>query len=407
MKKRLFLLAVLALCLTACQAAPTPAPTPAPAPTPTPTPIPAPTPEPTPTVATLAVAGDVMSHMPQTNDAYDAAAGTYDYRPMLRYAKPVLEGADYAVGNLETTLSGGPKYSGYPAFNSPDALAAALKDAGFDLLSTANNHSLDKRFQGLSRTLDVLDEVGLAHVGTYRTQEERDEHSGVVLADVGGIKVAFLSYTYGTNAIPVSEGKEFSINLFNLDYMTNLSEPDYELMAADIAAAKSMEPDLVAVMMHWGVEYQTKQNRHQEQMNAWLKEQGVDLVLGGHPHVLQPYVWEEGGFTCYSIGNFISAQKDRYTDTTVIYELELTRDPYTGETTVTDVSYTPYLMLNRGADSEERFVLLDCYLALADYEKGNPENLTEATVNKLKTAIRDCHDILGTDADKNYVPLAS
>lgn len=405
MKKRLFLLAVLALCLTACQAAPTPTPTPAP--TPTPTPTPAPTPEPTPIVATLAVAGDVMSHMPQTNDAYDAATGAYDYKPMLRYTKTVLERADYAVGNLETTLSGGPKYSGYPAFNSPDALAGALKDAGFDLLSTANNHSLDKRFDGLSRTLDVLDEVGLAHVGTYRTQEERDETGGVVLADVGGIKVAFLAYTYGTNAIPVSQGKEFSINLFNLDYMTNLSEPDYELMAADIAAAKAMEPDLVAVMMHWGVEYQTKPSSHQTRMNDWLREQGVDLVLGGHPHVLQPYVWEEGDFTCYSIGNFISAQKDRYTDTTVIYELELTRDPYTGQTTVTDVSYIPYLMLNRGADAAERFLLLDCYRALADYENGNPENLSQTTANKLRTAIQDCHDILGSDGDKQYAGDAS
>lgn len=405
MKKRMVLLFALALCLglSACQGeAPSAAPSPTAAVTATPTPTPTPTPEPTPIVATLAVAGDVMSHMPQTNDAYDAATDTYDYRPMLRYAKPILEGADYAVGNLETTLSGGPNYSGYPAFNSPDELADALKDAGFDLLSTANNHSLDKRFGGLSRTLDVLDERGLAHVGSYRTQEERDEHSGVVLADVGGIRVAFLAYTYGTNGIPVAEGKEFSLNRFNIDYTTNMSTPDYDLMQADLDAAKAMEPDLIAVIMHWGIEYKLKQNGYQEQLNAWLKEQGADLVLGGHPHVLQPYVWEEGDFTCYSIGNFISAQRDRYTDTTVIYELELTKDPYTGETTVTDVSYTPFLMLNRGQGAAERFVLLDCYRALADYENGNPEGLSAATADKLKTAIRDCHDILGAEGDKRF-----
>lgn len=412
MKKRLVLLFTLILCLglAACAggqggaAAENPAPTAEATPTPTPTPPPTPTPTPTPTpiVATLAVAGDVMSHMPQTNDAYVEATGEYDYTPMLRYAKPVLEGADYAVGNLETTLSGGPNYSGYPAFNSPDELADALKDAGFDLLSTANNHSLDKRFGGLSRTLDVLDERGLAHVGSYRTQEERDGHSGVVLADVGGIRVAFLAYTYGTNGIPVAEGKEFSLNRFNLDYTTNMSTPDYDLMTADLDAAKAMEPDLIAVIMHWGIEYKLKQNGYQEQLNTWLKEQGADLVLGGHPHVLQPYVWEEGDFTCYSIGNFISAQRDRYTDTTVIYELELTKDPYTGETTVTDVSYTPFLMLNRGQGAAERFVLLDCYQALDDYENGNPEGLSTATVDKLRTAIQDCHDILGAEGDKRF-----
>ena len=391
--KRFGLLLTLLL-LTACAAQPEPTPTPVPTPSPTPTP------PPTPIVATLAVAGDIMSHMPQTDDAYVAETGEYDYRPMIRYAKDQLSAADYAVGNLETTLSGGPNYSGYPAFNTPDALAYALKDAGFDLLSTANNHSVDRRFDGLSRTLDVLDEAGLAHVGSYRTQEERDEHSGVYLADVGGIKVAFLAYTYGTNGIPVKEDKDFSLNRFNVDYTTYMSTPDTELMSADIAAAKAMDPDLIAVIMHWGVEYQLKQNSYQDQVNAWLKEQGVDLVLGGHPHVLQPYVWENGDFTCFSIGNFISGQKYEYTDTTVVYELELTRDPFTGETEVTDVSYTPYLMLNRGSGAAERFLLLDCYRALEDYENGNPENLSKAVVDKLHKAIADCHMVLGESADK-------
>lgn len=362
---------------------------------------PTPTPEPTPTqvVATLAVAGDVMSHMPQTNDAYVAETGEYDYRPMLRYTRELVSGADYAVANLETTFSGGPNYSGYPAFNTPDALADALKDAGFDLLSTTNNHALDRRFDGLCRTLDVLDERGIAHVGSYRTQEERDANNGIVVADVGGIRVAFLAYTYGTNAIPVSEGKEFSINIFNRDYLTDLSDPDYALLEEDLAAARELDADLIAVIMHWGIEYQTKQNRYQESMNAWLKEQGVDLVLGGHPHVLQPYVWENGDFTCYSMGNFISSQYYPYTDTTVIYELELTKDLLTGETTVTDVSYTPYLMLNRGEGAQERFVLLDCYEVLAEQESGRAD-WPEDVIAKVQTAIQDCHAILGAEADK-------
>ena len=409
MRKQLSaLLLGLSLCLAACQGAepastPTPAPTPTPVvtPTPAPTPEPEPEPEPQPIVATLAVAGDVMSHMPQTDDAYVPETGEYNYTPSLRYAKPSVSRADYAVANLETTLSGGPKYSGYPAFNSPDALAVALDDAGFDLLSTTNNHSLDKRFNGLHRTLDVLDEVGIAHVGTYRNQVQRDAGYGISVADVGGIKVAFLAYTYGTNAIPVAEGKEFSINIFNVDYMTHLSEPDYERMAADLAFARSLETDLVAVIMHWGVEYQTTQNRYQEKLNAFLKEQGADLVLGGHPHVLQPYVWENGDFTCYSIGNFISAQRYQYTDTTVVYELELTKDPVTGETAVTDVTYTPFFMLNRGEGAEERFLLLDCYRALEDYANGNPEGLTEEQAAKVQTAIEDCHAILGAEADTN------
>lgn len=369
--------------------------------TPAPTSTPTQTPQPTPTsiTATLTVAGDVMSHMPQTNDAYDAQRDVYDYAPMLRYAKPYLEKADYAVGNLETTLAGGPPYSGYPAFNSPDALAEGLKGAGIDLLSTANNHSLDKRYDGLTRTLDVLDQVGLAHVGTHRTQAERDEANGVVLADVGGIQVAFLAYTYGTNGIPVGEGRGYSLNRFNTDYTTTMTTPDYALMEADLAAAKALKPDLIAVIMHWGIEYQTKQNNYQETVNTWLKNQGVDLILGGHPHVLQPYVWENGDFTCYSLGNFISAQTYEYTDTTVLYNLELTKELATGETSVTAVEYIPFLMLNRGEGAAERFVLLDCYQALADYENGNPEQLSEKTVERLRKAIVDCQSILGAEGD--------
>jgi poly-gamma-glutamate synthesis protein (capsule biosynthesis protein) len=355
-------------------------------------------------VATLTVCGDAMSHMPQTNDAYNSETGEYDYTTSLQYVKPWIEAADYAVANLETTLSGGPDYSGYPSFNSPDALAYALKDAGFDLLSTANNHSLDKRFAGLSRTLDVLDEVGLAHVGTYRTQEEYDANSGIVVADVGGISVAFLSYTYGTNGIPVSEGKEFSINLFNTDYTTTLSTPDTEKIQKEMAAARALGTDLIAVIIHWGVEYQTRQNSYQEQIADLLFNEGADLVLGGHPHVLQPMELREledgrTGFVCFSLGNFISAQNQEYTDTTVILNLELTKDPYTGETSVTDVSYVPCLMLNRGSEANPRFLLLDAYQAMEEYQSGTSKYVTGTVYARLEKAVDDCHKILGSDWD--------
>ena len=179
---------------------------------------PEPEPEPEPVVAHLMVAGDVMSHMPITKDAYVAETGEYDYSHMLQFAARQLQRADYAVANLETVLAGGPDYSGFPAFNSPDALAYGVKDAGFDLLSTANNHSRDQGLDGIFRTLDVLDEVGLAHVGTQRSQQELEENRGIYVADVGGISVAFLSYTYGLNGIRLDSDKIFAVNLFNLDY---------------------------------------------------------------------------------------------------------------------------------------------------------------------------------------------
>ena len=191
---------------------------------------------PSPTVATLAVCGDAMSHMPLTEDAWNGEK--YDYQRIMSAAGPLVSAADYAVVNLETTLAGGPPYSGYPCFNSPDDMAYALKELGFDLCMTANNHSLDKGYSGLSRTLDVLDEAGLAHVGTSRTQEEADNN--IVLADVGGISVAFLGYTYGTNGIPVNKNHPYSINLFNKDYLTTLSTLDKDRISADLEAAEAM-----------------------------------------------------------------------------------------------------------------------------------------------------------------------
>ena len=384
--------ALAALLMTGCE----PAAAPAPAPSPTPavvTPSPTPTPQP-PTTATLAVCGDVMSHMPVTNDAWDEAQGIYDYTPIFEAARPYVEGADYAVANLETTLSTEGPYSGYPAFRSPSALAGDLRELGFDLMLTANNHCLDRRYDGLVSTLDQLDQAGLAHVGTARTAEESGA-ANIHVADVGGISVAFLGYTYGTNGIPVPQGRDYAVSLFNTDYMTTLSTPDTGRLEEDLAAARALDTDLIAVMIHWGVEYQTTQNSYQEELADLLISNGADLVLGGHSHVPQPIEqrtvtgWdgtERTGFVCYSLGNFISSQVDPLTDTTAVLTLELTLDHETGEAGVTGWSYAPMLMVRR--DGTERvFTLTDA----SSLPVGASDDLTRA----LEEAAANCAAILG------------
>lgn len=403
MKKRLLALALLLL-LTGCGSAPS---TQADASEP---------PEATETVvqpnivSTLAVCGDAMSHMPQTRDAYDSQAGAYDYKPMIRFAKPWIEQADYAVVNLETTFAGGPDYSGFPAFNTPDALGDALKDAGFDLVSTANNHCLDRGYDGMVRTLDVLDNLGLAHVGTYRSAEERAAQNGVHVADVGGIKVAFLSYTYGTNGIPVSKSHPDTVNILHTDYMSDTQVLDTERIADDLAAAEALSPDLIAVIVHWGVEYQTTQNEHQEEIADFLFDHGADVILGSHPHVLQPMETRtltdrdgttHTGFVCWSLGNFISSQNDEYTDTTVVLNLELTKNPNTGVTDVTKVGYVPLYMLDREQEVDgERFTLLDAHRGIEEYASGDSSYIPASTEKKLQKCVSDCHKILGAEYDQ-------
>ena len=356
-------------------------------------------PPPEPTTATLAVCGDAMSHMPITNDAWNGER--YDYARIMAAARPYVETADYAVVNLETTLSGGPPYSGYPAFNSPDDLARDLKALGFDLCLTANNHSLDRGFSGLSRTLDVLDGAGLAHVGTSRTQEEFDHNAAV--ADVGGISVAFLGYAYGTNGIPIPKKHPYAINVFNTDYLTSLSKPDWDRLAGDLEDAKALKTDLVAVMIHWGLEYKLTQNQYQEELADFLFENGADIILGGHSHVPQPMeirTLPDGrqGFVCYSLGNFISSQTKPNTDTTAVLTLELTRDNETGEAQVTGYSYAPMYMLDREAGAKPRFQLLDVYAALASGEAG------ESLTRRLEKAVADCHKIFGAAGDPEAAP---
>ncbi len=381
--------------------------TPDPTPTPevTPEPTPTPTPEPEPITATLTLTGDVMSHLSVIYGAPKDANGEYDFRPMMRYVKPWIEQADYAVTNLETTFAGPPDYSGYPYFNGPDSIGVGLKDAGFDLVNTTNNHSLDRNFEGLCRTLDVLDQQGLAHVGTYRTQEERDANHGIVVADCGGISIAFLSYSYGTNGRPVPTGKDWCINLFNSDYMTSLSVPYMERLREDMAYAKTLNCDLIAVIMHWGVEYRKTPTGYQKEMAQTMVDLGADLVLGGHPHVLQPYEFlttpsGNSGFVCYSVGNFLSNQDFDDTNCTVLLNLELKKDLVSGETTLEEVNYVPCFMVNPGANFLKKpVVLLDVYAAMKEYESGDKSLVTDGIYSQLQHCLQVCHEILGPEGD--------
>ena len=410
MKRTAALLLTLLLLLTACAPAAKPADGTASV-TATDAAVPETTAAPQPIVRHLLAAGDIMSHMPQVEDAYVAETDSYDYTHMFADAAPLIGAADYAVGNLETVLGGGPTYSGYPNFSSPDALAAAAKDAGFDLLATANNHTRDQGVDGIFRTLDVLDSLGLKHVGTYRTKQERSENHGAVVADLNGIRIAFLCYTYGLNGYSLPEDQKFAANIFNIDYTTTLVDFDYDLVSADMAAARALNADLIAVMMHWGVEYTNTPTSYQKETAEYLVEQGADIILGGHPHVLEPYETitvtdvngnEKSGFVIYSMGNFISNQQyDPTTKTTLLLDLELTKTP-DGDTSVTDVSYTPFYMLHRDdLPAGQRRRLVNIHNAIAAYENGEDTPVTAALYERLKAALDHCHSVMGADGDKN------
>lgn len=360
--------------------------------------------------ARLAVAGDIVCHSGLNTEAYNGES--YDYTALMSGASSYLSGADFAVACIETTFPGGTEYTGYPMFKSPDGLARSLKETGIDLLSTANNHSMDGLRNGLIRTLDVLDEEGIQHVGTYRSQAERDENNGITVVDINGISVAFLAFTYGTNGIPVT-GFEFAVNLFYQDYLTDLSIIDYDLLRADMAAARALDTDLIAVFMHWGFEYYTSPIPVQYELADFMFSEGADIILGGHSHVPQPIeLWEvtdnqgntRKGVVAYCLGNFISCQNDRYTNLTAIVQIDLVKDLDSGRTYIRDVQYVPQFMVDLEdygiTQAGWRYRLWDLHAAIGSYESGNDLGvINQRLYQGLKDGLDDLHSIMDKEMD--------
>ena len=264
----------------------------------------------------LYFAGDVMQHKAQLDAAFNQESGTYSYAGCLDALYPEIREAEIAVCNLETTLGGAP-YSGYPAFCSPDALASALKEAGFDICLTANNHCLDRGARGLQRTLDVLDTLGLYHLGTYRDPQERESHHPYIIS-WRQHKIALLNYTYDTNGITVNPPSV-------VNYI------DTTQIASDIKLAKALHADCIIACMHWGTEYRMAPDQSQKAMERWLYGHGVSHIIGGHPHVVQPVEERktkghaEPGLmtradstdvhlTVWSLGNYLSNMSAKNTD---------------------------------------------------------------------------------------------
>lgn len=349
------------------------------------------------TVATLCVSGDLVMHIPIINSC--RTGDGYDFTGLFDEIRPYYESADYATACIETTFNG-PPYSGFPQFCAPDQLADDLKTVGLDLLSTASYHSLDTWYSGLTRTLDVLDEAGLDHVGTYRTQEERDS---VKVVDVGGIRLAFLAYTYGTNGLPKDE-HPYCVNIFTTDYMTNCSEIDYDLLKSDLDRAKQTDADAIAVYMHWGQEYATSPSDQQRELADFLFENGATLVLGGHVHVPQPMELRElpdgrTGFLDYCLGNLVSNQHDRYTNLTAAVNLELTKSGETGKVTVSGAQYVPMYMLHPDAAADGRYHLLDLNKAIAQCESGTSTVVPSSALPALRQGLADAHSIFGAEEE--------
>lgn len=346
------------------------------------------------TVINIVGIGDSLCHSQNFKDAYNSETGTYDFSPMFKNVTKYIESATVAVGNLETTLAGEERgYSGYPTFNSPAELAYDMKEMGIDILTTANNHCIDKGYSGLVSTLDKLDEYGIAHTGTSRSVEEQNT---ILFKDLEGIKTAFLCYTYGTNGIPIPSGREYSVNLIDKDFMKQ-----------QLDKAKEEGAELIVVSMHWGSEYRIKPTEEQEELAEFLIKNGADIILGNHSHVPEPMEMKEvtlddgtkrEGFVIYSMGNFFSAQTQEYTRDTLIVNVEVRKNGQTGEITIDKATYTPVYVYDNGSNAKDRYELLDIENIISEYESGTSE-YSESMYNLMKRELKKITEIVGPEID--------
>ena len=277
-------------------------------------------------VITLLFSGDVMQHMPQINAAWNDSLKMYDYDSCFLPFSGVFNLADLSVINLETTLAGEP-YSGYPQFSAPDALIWGLKKAGVDVLVTANNHTCDKGKKGIVRTLEMVDSCGLKRTGSFADSSDYKLRNPLIINEKG-IRIALLNYTYGTNGIAIPAPA--IVNLI-----------DTVVIRKDFEKAARLGADFIVPVFHWGIEYQREPNDEQKAIADFCLSLGATLVVGSHPHVVQPvqrYRKNNDSVTiCWSLGNFVSNQRQLHTDGGMSLLVEITRTA--GKTRVSKAAY--------------------------------------------------------------------
>lgn len=302
---------------------------------------------------TISAIGDIMAHDDQLKAQFDKDTNTYSFDNNFKYVKPYISNSDLAIGNLETTLAGPKaKYSSFPKFNSPDELADAIKDSGVDIVSTINNHTYDRGSDGVYRTLDVLNSKDIEHVGT----QKNDEDENFLIKDVDGVKLGITAYSYGQvygsttalNGLNIDYNDLNNLNIFNSSYV----DIAFNEIKDTLDVMNNKESDLQVVILHWGDEYTRQPNEFQKELAKKLCDYGVDIIIGSHPHMVQPIEMiksdenDNETLVIYSLGNFLSNQRNeilnkKYTEDGVIVNIDINKNLNTGETKISNVEYIP------------------------------------------------------------------
>jgi capsule biosynthesis protein capA len=340
----------------------------------------------------LLFVGDIMGHSPQITSAYNKQTKRYEYEPVFAKVAPIFRENDFVVANLEVTLGGKP-YTGYPTFSSPKELASACSNSGINVMVTANNHSCDRGKMGITNTLYQLDSLGIKHTGTFYDLMDRARRNLLIL-EKNDIRVGLLNYTYGTNGLPIPEPTQ--VNLLDTLQIKN-----------DLQSAKKLHLDKLIAVVHWGVEYATKPNKAQKEMADFLFKNGIDYIIGGHPHVLQPMELRSNNspyteqFVVYSLGNFISNQRKRHTDGGMMVKITLVKNKERKTKLMSPEYYLTWVHIY-DKEGKKHYEILPS----AQVEKENFKGMTPASVKQMKIFLEDSRKLfkdnnIGNILEKN------
>ncbi|TSJ69485.1 CapA family protein [Allobacillus sp. SKP2-8] len=324
------------------------------------------------TSITLNAIGDILVHQPVYEDA--KTEDGYNFKPMFEPVKSLISDADITIANQETILGGAELgLSTYPSFNSPYEVADALQYVGVDIVSMANNHTLDRGEQAIMNATDYLRKIDMRYVGSYRNEEDRNTPRILTKKD---ISVGFLSYTYGTNGIPVPEGKDYLVNYI-----------DQEKIVTDIENLQD-KTDFVVVSMHFGTQYEPLPNDEQIYLVDLLTNNGADVIIGHHPHVLQPVDWissenSHDRFVMYSLGNFLSNQDGLDRNIGAISQIKLTKKRTHNETSY-QISDAQMIPTYNYSENNRNFKIVP--LSDADqYDLKNADQIYQETIKHLQS----------------------
>ena len=327
--------------------------------------------------------GDFVLHMP-INDAARTADGGHDFHPVLAPVADLIGDADYTVANVDGVMGANTDYSGYPRFSTPVELLDALLDAGVDMLTMSNNHALDCDYAGLIAQMDACDARGMDHIGASRSQEEHDTPQ---IREINGIRVGFLNYTTHANGREKSCGPEAAAFGLNFAFKSDF--------AADAQALRDAGAEAIVAFMHWGAEYERLADDEEKALASRLGNAGVDVIVGGHPHVIQRIYWldkvPQPTLCCYSLGNFLSNQQQEYKNCGIIFEFTLEKDA-DGRVSVHSPGYIPVFVWREETEQGYSYQMLATERAL----NARPEGMSDAAYKRLLLSWEDTTSHLGT-----------